>query len=88
MTLVHSVSGDLTLNTVTKQLVDGLDALKRGCVEFDFAEVTKLDSTAIAFILVCQRRAITNNQKLLYCNLPENLVNLATLYGVAPFLDI
>jgi phospholipid transport system transporter-binding protein len=88
MTLQHSVSGDLTLNTATRQLAEGLDAIKRGCVEFDFSAVAKLDSAALAFILACQRSANASNQKLHFLHLPANLKNLATLYGVAPFLDI
>ncbi|BBP00848.1 STAS domain-containing protein [Sulfuriferula nivalis] len=88
MALVHSVSGELTLNTATQQLVNALDAIKHGCVEFDFANVAKLDSAALAFILTCQRAANAINQKIHFSHLPENLINLATLYGVAPFLDI
>ncbi|MFA5172217.1 MAG: STAS domain-containing protein [Sulfuriferula sp.] len=88
MSLIHAVSGDLTLNTATKQLADGLDAIKQGCVEFDFAAVAKLDSTALAFILVCQRAASNSNYKLSCTHLPENLKNLAILYGVDPFLAI
>jgi phospholipid transport system transporter-binding protein len=88
MVLIHSVSGELTLNTVTQQLAPALDAIKQGCVEVDFAKVAKLDSAALAFILACQRAANANNQKINYLHLPENLKNLATLYGVASFLDI
>jgi ABC-type transporter Mla MlaB component len=88
MTLVHLVYGELTINTATQQLVNALDAIKRGCIEFDFSNIVKLDSASLAFILTCQRAANATNQKINFSHLPENLKNLAMLYGVAPFLDI
>ncbi|MEQ1668532.1 MAG: STAS domain-containing protein, partial [Sulfuriferula sp.] len=71
-----------------KQLADGIDAINQGCVEFDLSNVTKLDSTALAFILVCQRTAASLNRQLHCTHLPENLKNLATLYGVAPYIAV
>ena len=85
---IHTVSGDLTLNTVSKQLADGIEAIKQGCVEFDLSQVDKLDSAALAFILVCQRTALGFNRQLRCLHLPENLKNLATLYGVAPYITV
>lgn len=88
MLLIHTVSGDLTLDTVSMQLADGIEAINQGCVEFDLSRVVKLDSAALAFILVCQRMAISLNRQLRCTHLPENLKNLATLYGVAPYIVV
>lgn len=85
---IHTVSGDLTLDTVSMQLADGIEAINQGCVEFDLSRVVKLDSAALAFILVCQRMAISLNRQLRCTHLPENLKNLATLYGVAPYIVV
>ncbi len=84
----HRLPATLTLATATDALTAAFAALSRDVTEFDFSPVTELDSAAIAFILVCQREAARLGKSLQCSNVPENLKNLAALYGVDTFIPI
>jgi phospholipid transport system transporter-binding protein len=86
MSDAYQVTGELTLHTASRQLTAGLDAVKQGCTVFDLSAITQLDSTALAFILACQRMALKQKSTLYCTGIPVNLTNLATLYGVAPLI--
>ena len=53
----------------------------------DFAEVTGVDSSAVALLLEWRRRAQQRGKTLTYVNLPANLLALARLYGVAELIQ-
>ena len=53
------------------------------CLAIDLANVTDIDSSAVALLLLHWRREATRLGKALrYVHLPQNLVTLAQLYGV------
>jgi phospholipid transport system transporter-binding protein len=52
----------------------------------DFAGVTEIDTAAVSLILEWQRRAILENKHLRFVNLPDNLICLTHLYGVADLI--
>ncbi|MHB1676676.1 MAG: STAS domain-containing protein [Sulfuriferula sp.] len=85
---MHAVAAVLTLETATELLSAGFSALAQGITIFDFSAVNELDSAAIAFILACRREATRLGVSFKCLNLPENLKNLATLYGVENYLPI
>jgi phospholipid transport system transporter-binding protein len=53
----------------------------------DFAGVDQIDSSAVALLLEWRRQAARLGKKLEFVNLPENLVALATLYGVEDLIQ-
>ncbi|HET9114379.1 MAG TPA: STAS domain-containing protein [Burkholderiales bacterium] len=84
----HRVAATLTLATATEALAAAFAALSQSVTIFDFFAVKELDSAALAYILVCQREAIRLGKSLQCTNVPENLKNLAALYGVATYIPI
>ena len=52
----------------------------------DFSGVTAVDSSAVALLLDWRRRAAERRVALDYAHLPENLLALARLYGVADLI--
>ncbi len=83
------VSGRLTIETTAALFGSGL-VLKDGCTEMevDLARVEAVDSTAVSLMLSWLRAAQARNIKLRFVNVPENLVSLANLYGVAESLSL
>lgn len=86
---VMEVSGRLTIETTAALFGSGL-VLKDGCTEMevDLARVEAVDSTAVSLMLSWLRAAQARNIKLRFVNVPENLVSLANLYGVAESLSL
>ena len=52
------------------------------CLAIDFANVTDIDSSAVALLLHWRREAARLGKTLRYVRLPQNLASLAQLYGV------
>ena len=52
------------------------------CLAIDFANVTEIDSSAVALLLHWRREAARLGKELRYVHLPQNLAALAQLYGV------
>jgi phospholipid transport system transporter-binding protein len=52
------------------------------CLAIDFANVTDIDSSAVALLLHWRREAVRLGKPLRYVHLPKNLTALAELYGV------
>ena len=56
-------------------------------IRIDFAGVTGVDSAAVALLLEWRREAFARGKKLVFENLPANLLALAALYGVADLVQ-
>ncbi|MDR3393024.1 MAG: STAS domain-containing protein [Sulfuriferula sp.] len=84
---IYSVSGKLVIATAMAQLASAYAALKNGTEVFDFSALEALDSTALALIVSCQREAARLGKQLRCVNMPENLKNLAALYGVENYIS-
>jgi phospholipid transport system transporter-binding protein len=76
----------LTVNNAKTVLEAGLQAIRSGESAMDFADVTAVDSAAVAVLLAWQRAARKAGKQLIFANLPDNLLSLAQLYGVADLL--
>ena len=76
----------LTVNNAKAALEAGLRAVEEGQAEIDLAQLTALDSAAVATLLAWQRAAQRRGSPLRFKNLPASLESLATLYGVADLL--
>ncbi|MDB5762792.1 MAG: hypothetical protein JWQ21_1787 [Herminiimonas sp.] len=76
----------LTVNNAKTALDAGLLAIESGQTEIDLAQLTAVDSAAVATLLAWQRVASERGAPLTFHNMPANLQSLAKLYGVADLL--
>ena len=72
----------LTFESARAALEQGCAALDAGETVFDLGGVRAADSSALALMLVWQRRAQAEGRKLSFINVPANVDALARLYGV------
>jgi phospholipid transport system transporter-binding protein len=77
----------LTVNNAKTVLEAGLSAIRSCETQIDFADVTVVDSAAVATLLAWQRAARRIGKSLAFLNIPANLHSLAQLYGVADLLQ-
>ncbi len=76
----------LTVNNAKTALEAGLHAITSGQTEIDLAQLTVVDSAAVATLLAWQRAALKQGALLKLINLPANLQSLIALYGVTDLL--
>ena len=84
----HVLPEQIDLTTVQAVLAAALRALDDGSRVFDFAAVRRLDSTALALVLACERWARERGVEIRCIRVPDNLLSLARLYGVDTFLPV
>lgn len=82
------VSGPLTIDTVSAlfQCAERIPSGNEWVI--DLGKVSTVDSAAVSLLLAWLRRAQSNQAKLVLINVPDNLVSLANLYGVAEPLNL
>jgi phospholipid transport system transporter-binding protein len=80
------LSGPVTLANVAQVLEEGRRHLAEGVATVDLAEVSELDSSALALLLAWLREAKAAGRALAFTNLPESLQTIARLYGVQDLL--
>ncbi|MBI3221992.1 MAG: STAS domain-containing protein [Nitrosomonadales bacterium] len=80
------VSGQLTMSTVPALFASGLQQLRSADLRVDFSQVEAVDSAAVGMLLGWSRAAQHSQRKLHVTGLPEDLLSLARLYGVAELL--
>ncbi len=81
------ISGELTFNTVGKLLhrfkkLLAADPIK----ELDLQAVKRSDSAGVALLLACLRESRKLNKPLQICNMPQQMLAIAEVCGVADFL--
>lgn len=76
----------LTVNNAKPTLEAGLSAIQSGQTEIDLAQLTAIDSAAVATLVAWRRAAAARGATLAFKNPPANLQSLAELYGVAELL--
>lgn len=79
-------SGGLTMETVPALFETGLQHLVSQDMQVDFSQVEAVDSAAVSMLLGWERAAQRGRRELRVINLPEDLLSLARLYGVADLL--
>ena len=86
------VSGSVTKATVGALFKEGLQLQEntgaRNSLVIDFAQLEKVDSSAVSLMLVWMREAQRSKVSLRFSNIPDNLMSLAKLYGVAELLPL
>lgn len=80
------VSGRLTITTVPELFETGLQYLNSEDLLVDFSQVEAVDSSAVSMLLGWLRAAQRNQRTLRVTGLPDDLLSLARLYGVAELL--
>lgn len=80
------VSGPLTIETVPALFATGLQHLTSEDMLVDFSGVEAVDSAAVSLLLGWLRAAQRSQHTLSVTGLPEGLLSLAQLYGVAELL--
>jgi phospholipid transport system transporter-binding protein len=80
------LSGPVTLANVAQVLEEGRRHLAEGAEAVDLAEVSELDSSALALLLAWLREAKAAGRTIVFVNLPESLQTIARLYGVQDLL--
>jgi phospholipid transport system transporter-binding protein len=80
------VQGNLTIETVPAIFETGLQQLAKEDLSVDFSQVESVDSAAVSMLLGWARASQRVKQGLRVKGLPEDLLNLARLYGVAELL--
>lgn len=80
------VSGPMTLSGATALLAEGEAAIAANASAFDLAAVTEMDSSCLAVVFGWTRAASAAGKTLRLVNLPQSLLSLAAVYGVADLL--
>lgn len=81
------VVGDVNMDSANSLLEKskGLDLVDN--TQIDFAQVNDVDTAAVSLMLEWHRRAILENKKLAFVNLPAGLTSLTALYGVTDLVS-
>jgi phospholipid transport system transporter-binding protein len=82
------LSGPLTQETVRSLYDAGLQSSGKESLIIDLSRVEAVDSSAVGLLLVWLREAKRNDINLHFSNVPDNLLSLASLYGVADLLPV
>jgi len=80
------VQGSLNMDTVPALYESGLKQLAGEDLNVDFSQVESVDSAAVGMLLGWARSALRLQHVLRVKGLPEELLSLAHLYGVAEML--
>ena len=76
----------ITMETAAALASAGAASLSAGDPVFDFCDVERADSSAVALMLGWMRKARTLGLECAFENIPPGLQSLLALYGVEPLL--
>jgi len=82
------VAGEILMDNANAVLVESNALQITDDLQIDFSAVTDVDTAALSLLIEWQRRALAANKKVVFTQLPDSLVSLATLYGVAEFIPL
>ena len=82
------VSGRLTIDVVTALFNSGLPPDGKSALVVDLGKVEAVDSAAVSLLLSWLRRAQRDHVSLCFSNVPDNLMSLARMYGVAELIPL
>ncbi len=88
MTTAFEVPARLRLDTLAAVERSGLAAIAAGAGAISFAALTDLDSSAVAAMLAWKRSAEARKTPLAWQAVPDALLRIAQLYGVASLLAL
>jgi len=79
---VEHLGGDLTLANASRLLAESATALDENARAFDLSGIGQVDSSALSLLLSIRRRRADAE----FRNIPDSLLSLAKLYGVAELI--
>ncbi len=82
------ITGPLTVDTVGPLISFSAQVAAKTDVVIDLQQVEAVDSAAVSLMLAWLREAQRNKINLGFEHVPENLISLARLYGVAELLPL
>lgn len=82
------VSGDMTLETASVLLAEGVAALAESEAPFDLSRVKEVDSSGLAVLFGWLRAARAEGKSLRVAHPPRSLLSLAEVYGVTELLPL
>jgi phospholipid transport system transporter-binding protein len=80
------VSGEILMDNANAVLTDSSAFKIENDLEINLSKVTDVDTAALSLLLEWKRRALVANKKVSFSHLPDSLMSLAMLYGVADFI--
>ncbi|MFZ5503342.1 MAG: STAS domain-containing protein [Pseudomonadota bacterium] len=80
------VRGAVTMETASALYESGLQQVAKEDVLLDFSRAETVDSAAVAMLLAWAKAAQRESRELRVVGLPEGVLSLANLYGVAEML--
>lgn len=84
-----TVSGDLTLDSVQQKMTETELVFKDNlALEIDLAEVSKSDSAGLALLIHWLRKAHQIEKKLVYTNMPTQMLAMARACGLEEILPL
>lgn len=81
---VLAVKGILTVNTLSSALKQ-LSCIEKMADQISFQAVDTADSTAVVFLLACQRKL--NSGKLMVRDVPDRVMRLIRLYDLSTLFN-
>lgn len=85
---VLHVAGDLTMDSLGAVHGEAMQPLEGKAWKVDLAGLGAADSSAVSMMLGWKRNAQRHGATLEFLNVPDSLVSLARLYGVAEALQL
>ena len=82
------VDGAVTVDNVVALTLKGIALFEGQSLTIDLGKVTEVDSTAISMLLEWLRKMQHNSDSLRIVNMPQNLISLIQLYGVAEMIPL
>ena len=70
-----------------KSLIIALRQESKGQITVDASRLTRFDSSALAVLLACRREALSKNKTFVVSHMPDQLRQLARVYGVSDLLQ-
>ncbi|HEX7810535.1 MAG TPA: STAS domain-containing protein [Burkholderiales bacterium] len=84
----YLVEGNITLDTVTGVLADGIRSFEGKRPLVDLSAVKAVDSSALSLMLEWQRQLKRQGRDIVFTRLGANLTSLTHLYGIADLISI
>ena len=77
----------ITMINATAALAEASKAIASGETELTLDHLAGSDSSAVAVLVACRRRALAAGRSARFVAMPASLASLAKLYGVEQFVD-
>ena len=77
----------ITMANATTALAEASNAIVAGETELALDHLAGSDSSAVAVLVACRRRALEAGRTTRFVSIPASLASLAKLYGVDQVLD-